>query len=83
MKGKFVIYSDCNNALQKVEGLPPLQIPLQCKHVDILKDILVNCMSLTFSVEFKQICAHQDNEIDFSLLSWLAQLNCAVDAGAK
>jgi hypothetical protein len=81
--GKVVIYSDCNGVLQKVEGIPPLWIPSQCKHVDILLNILINCTSLTFSVEFKHIRAHQDDKMDFSLLSWPAQLNCAVGAGAK
>jgi hypothetical protein len=56
LRGKVVMYSDCDSALQKVEGLPLLQNLLQCKHADILKNILVNCTLLSFSVEFKHIC---------------------------
>ncbi len=35
--GKVVIYSNCDIALQKVEGLPLLRIPSQCKYAHILK----------------------------------------------
>ncbi len=48
--GKITVYSDCDGALQKVENLPPLQIPLQCQHADILKNIFINCSSLTFKL---------------------------------
>jgi hypothetical protein len=67
LDGKVVIYPDCDGALQKV--LPPLWILSQCKHLDLLKNILVNCTSLSFSVKFKNIRAHQDDKMDFSLLS--------------
>lgn len=83
LNGKVLIYSDCEGALQKVEGLPPLRIPSHCKHADILKNILINCTNLSFDVAFQHIKAHQDDKMDFDLLSRPAQLNCAVDAGAK
>ncbi len=51
--------------------------------MNILKNILINSSSLSFRVEFHHIKAHQDDLRDFSILSWPAQLNCAVDAGAK
>jgi hypothetical protein len=81
--GKITVYSNCNGALQKVENMPPLQIPSHCHHADILKNILINCLTLLFEVEIRHIKAHQDDLGDFSTLSWPAQLNCAVDAGAK
>ena len=66
-----------------MEHLPPLRLPSQCKHSDILKNILVNCSSLTFDIEYEHIEAHQDEHTEFAKLSRPAQLNCAVDAGAK
>ena len=67
--GGIRIYSDCKGALDKVHQLPPRRIPSQCKHSDILKTILVNCSSLTFSIEYEHIEAHQDDHTDFSRLS--------------
>ncbi len=58
-------------------------LPAKCKHLDILKNILVNCANLSFAVVFEHIEAHQDDRMDFRRLSRPAQLNCAVDAGAK
>ena len=81
--GSVRIYSDCKGALDKVENLPPGRIPSQCKHSDVLKTIMVNCSSLSFDVQYEHIEAHQDEHTDFSQLSRPAQLNCAVDAGAK
>jgi hypothetical protein len=77
------VYLDCDGTLQKVEELPPLRISLHCKHVDILKNILVNCTSLSILVVFQHIQAHQDDKTDFSLLSRPTPLKCAVDTGAK
>ncbi len=70
-------------ALDKVEGLPPGRLPIKWKHSDILKNILVNCANLSFAVVFEHIEAHQEDRIDFHSLLRPAQLNCAVDAGAK
>jgi hypothetical protein len=78
------VYSDCKGALdKKVEGLPPGHLPAKCKHVDILKNIQVNCANLSFAVVFEHIEAHQDDRTDFHFLLRPAQLNCAVDTGAK
>ncbi len=68
---------------QQTEELPPLCLPAKCKHLDILKNILINCSNLPFKVELVHIEAHQDDQTDFNLLSQPAQLNCMVDAGAK
>jgi hypothetical protein len=83
LAGKIPVYTNCNGALQKVENLPPLCILSRCLHADILKNILINCLSLLFQVELYLIKAHQDDLRDFSTLSRPAQLTCAVDAGAK
>jgi hypothetical protein len=83
LAGKVTVYLDCKGALDKVEGLPPGHLPAKCKHSDILKNILVNCANLSFAVMFEHIEAHQDDRMNFHHLSRPAQLNCAVDAGAK
>jgi hypothetical protein len=83
LTGSIVIYSDCERAIGSVGSLPTLKIPARLKHSDILKNILVNCSDLSFRVEYQHIRAHQDDKTAFHLLSRPAQLNCAVDAGAK
>jgi hypothetical protein len=83
LAGTVKVYYNCEGALEKVEGLPPLRLPAQYQHSDILKNILINCSNLSFQVEFKLIKTHQDDWTAFHLLSRPAQLNCAVDAGAK
>ena len=83
LDGTVTIYSDCQRALGSVEGLPTLKIPTKYKHSDILKNILVNCSDLSFRRTYEHISAHQDDSADFHTLSRAAQLNCAVDAGAK
>jgi hypothetical protein len=81
--GKVTVFSDRDGTLQKLENLPPLWIPSLCWHANILKNILINCLYLSFQVELHHIKAHKDDLRDFSTLSWQSQLNCAVDAGAK
>ncbi len=50
LSGSAKVVSDCLGALHQVTYLPPYQIPSRCKHLDILKYILVNCQNLTFSI---------------------------------
>ena len=83
LTGSVTIYSDCQRALGGVENLPSFKIPATSKHSDILKTILVNCSNLSFEREYQHISAHQDDKAAFHTLSRPAQLNCAVDAGAK
>ena len=83
LPGSIIIYSDCERAIGSIGSLPTLKIPAGFKHLDILKNILVNCSDLSFRVEYRHIRAHQDDGASFHLLSRPAQLNCAVDAGAK
>ena len=74
--GGIRVYLDCKGALDKVEDLPPLRLPSQCKHSDILKTILVNCSLLSFAITYEHIEAHQDEHTELSELSCPAQLNC-------
>ena len=83
LQGSIVLHSNCLGALSRVEELPIDKIPAACKHADILKTILIACDQLTFRRTFQHVKAHQDDCIDFALLSRASQLSCAVDAGAK
>jgi hypothetical protein len=83
LSGKVAVYSDCAGAINKLVNLPSGRRSARCKHSDILKNILINCSKLPFKVEMIHISAHQDEREDFNNLSRPAQLNCAVDAGAK
>jgi len=83
LAGSVEVVSDCLGALSRVVNLPPYRIPSRCKHSDILKNILVNCRDLSFSVHFSHIKAHQDDRTSFDKLSRKAQLNCISDHLAK
>ncbi len=73
--GTVSIYSDCAGALDNLANLPPQHLPSKCKHSDILKQILLHGSQLPFRKELIHIPAHQDDKIDFHLLSRPAQLN--------
>ena len=60
--GHVVIHSDCLGALARVANLPPHRIPTQCRHSDILKNVLVNCTSLSFTLKYAHVKAHQDDK---------------------
>jgi hypothetical protein len=83
LQGVVHIYSDCLEALNKVENLPPHQIPMRCSHSDVLKTIMVNCSNLSFTQVFSHVRAHQDDRANYGDLSRLAQLNCQMDYMAK
>ena len=78
---KVLLY--CLGALQRVTYLPPYRILSRCKHSDILKNILVNCRDLTFSINYSHVKAHQDDTTPFKNLSRSLQLNCICDHLAK
>ncbi len=78
-----MIYSDCIGALGCVAKLPPYRIPSRCRHLDVLKTIMVNCASLSFHREYHHVAAHQDGHTRWEDLPRVAQLNLACDAGAK
>ncbi len=61
LSGSATIYSDCLGALGRVAKLPPYCIPSRCRHSDILKTIMVNCVSLSFQREYHHVVAHQDD----------------------
>ena len=48
LSGSVTIYSDCIGALGRVAKLPPYRILSRCRHLDVLKTIMVNCASLSF-----------------------------------
>jgi hypothetical protein len=83
LTGSVHIYLDCLGALDKVKNLPPHRIPSKCRHSDVLKNIMVHCSDLSFTRLFSHVSAHQDDRTKFEDLTRLAQLNCAVDFGAK
>ena len=49
----------------------------------MLKNILVNCTDLSFSVKYAHVPAHQDDYDEYSKLLRPAQLNCFCDGMAK
>ena len=81
--GSVEVVSDCLGALRRVTDLPPYRIPSRCKHSDILKNILVHCRSLSFTIHYRHVRAHQDDATSFKKLSRKAQLNCICDHTAK
>jgi hypothetical protein len=83
LSGSVKVISDCLGAFYWVTYLPPYQIPSRCKHSDILKNILVNCQNLTFSINYSHVKAHQDNTTLFKKLSRSSQLNCMCNHLAK
>jgi hypothetical protein len=83
LSGKAKVVSDCLGALGRIVHLPPYRIPSRCRHSDILKNILVNCRNLTFSVHYSHVKAHQDDKTLFERLSRSLQLNCMCDNLAK
>ena len=83
LRGREVIYSDCLGALGRVSNLPPHRIPTKCRHLYILKNILVNCTSLSFTLAYSRVKAHQGDHKEFSTLPRPAQLNVHCDGMVK
>ena len=83
LRGSVYILSDCLGALKKIEDLPPYRIPTQGSHPDILKNIMVSCSELSFTLTFSHVKAHQDDRAKYSDLPREAQLNCQMDYHAK
>ena len=59
LRGSAVIYSDCVGALGRVANLLPHLIPTMCRHSDILKNVLVNYRSLSFTLAYSHVKAHK------------------------
>jgi hypothetical protein len=83
LTGRVNIYSDCLGALNKVKNLPPARIPTGSVHSNVLKNILVNCLDISFDQYYSHVSAHQDDHQTYSSLTREAQLNCAMDNLAK
>ncbi len=81
--GSIEVVSDCLGALRRVTDLPPYRIPSRCKHSDILKNILVHCHAMSFTIHYRHIRAHQDDTTSFKKLSRKAQVNCICNHAAK
>ena len=64
-------------------NLPPHRIPSQCRHSDILKNVFVNCTSLTFGLKYMHVKAHQDDHDGCDVLERPSQLNCLCNGMAK
>ena len=77
--GSVEVVSNCLGALKRVVHLLPYWISLCCKHSDILKNILVNCRDLTFTLYYLHMKAHQDDNFAINKLSQKLQLNCICD----
>jgi hypothetical protein len=83
LEGSVEVVSDCLGALKCVVHLPPYRNPSRCKHLDIFKNILVNCCDLIFTLHYLHVKAHQDDNVAFNKLSRKSQLNCICDHLAK
>ena len=83
LRGSVVIYSDFLGALGRLANLPPHRIPTKCRHSDILKNILVKCTSLSFTLAYSHVKAHQYYHEEFSTLPRPAQFNVHCDGMAK
>jgi hypothetical protein len=83
LTGSAQIYLDCLGALNKVKDLPPYRIPTWCSHLDILKNIMVNCSNMPFSRFYSHVRAHQNDRTQYGDLARPAQLNCQMDYHAK
>ncbi len=73
--GSVEVVSDCLGALKRVLHLPPHWIPSCCKHLSILKNILINCRDLIFALYYLHVKAHKDDNVAFDKLSQKLQLN--------
>ncbi len=83
LKGLITFFSDCISGLDTVQNLPPYRIPSRCRHLDILKVIMVNCTDLSFTRHYSHVKAHQDNGTEYHLHSRESQINCAMDYKGK
>jgi hypothetical protein len=83
LSGGVEIVSDCLGALKRVTSLPQYRIPSCCQHSDILKNLLVNCQDMSFTLYYSHMKVHQDNNKSFKKVSRKAQLNCICDYTAK
>ena len=83
LTGSPHIFSDCLGSLEKIRNLPPHRIPSKCRHSYVLKNVMLHCSLLSFMQLFTHVSVHQDNWTKFENLPREAQLNCAVNFGAK
>ena len=83
LRGHVQIYSDSLGTLGRVRDLPPNRISKRCRHLNILKNILVNCGRLSFCRVYLHVKAHQDDYMKWEDMTKEVQLSTACNAGAK
>ncbi len=83
LAGSVEVVLDCLGALKCIVHLLPYRIPSRCKHLDILKNTLVNCRDLNLTLDYSHVKAHQDENVAFDKLSRKLQLNCICNHLAK
>ena len=83
LTGEASVYSDCLGAISRVCDLPETRVPNGSQHSDILKTILIHCRTLSFTVTYSHVRAHQDDHHSFERLTRASQLNCIADGMAK
>ncbi len=69
LRRSVTVYSDCMSGLDKVQHLPPYRISSRCQHSNILKNILVDCINISFARHYQHVKAHQDGGTEYHLLS--------------
>jgi hypothetical protein len=80
LAGSVEVVLNCLGAPKRV---PLYRIPSRCKHLDILKNILINCRKLTFTMHYSHVKAYQDDNVAFNKLRRKSQLNCICNHLAK
>ena len=83
LSGQAVIYSDHLGALKEVATLLPHKTSARCLHLDIMKNKMVYCTSMSFVLAYSHVKAHQDTNKEFRNLHCPAQLNVYCDSMAK
>jgi hypothetical protein len=58
LQGHAALFFHYMCVLGRIANIPPHRIPCQCRHSDILKNILVNYSSLVFALNYKHVIAH-------------------------
>ena len=83
LTGLAHIYLDCLGALNKIQHLPPHRIPSKCRHLDVFKNVLLHCSSLSFKRLFSHVSAYHDDCTKWENLSCVEKLNYAANFGEK
>jgi hypothetical protein len=69
--------------VKKGEGSPTIPHSNPVQPLDILKNIMVNCSNISFSLFYSHVQTHQDDQAQYVDLPRPEQLNCQIDYHAK